>query len=65
MREKEGYRENIALLNARFPDKDMLGIPECMEFMGCSRDTVKRRIRFNGQTKRITKSDFARQITAP
>ena len=63
-REKEGFRDNLELLNARFPDKDMLGIPEIMEFMGVSRDTVRRRIRFNGQTRRISKTDFARQITA-
>ena len=62
-REKEGYRDNIALLNARFPDKDMLSKGEVAAFMGVSWDTVQRRIRFNSATKRITKADLARQIS--
>lgn len=62
-KEPEGYRENIALLNARFPEKDMLGVAEVAEFCGVSQDTVRRRIRFNSILNRITKSDLARQIT--
>lgn len=61
-REREGYRENIELLNERFPDKDMLNQKEVAAFIGCSVDTVRRRIRFNPATKRITKSDLARQV---
>lgn len=33
-REKEFYRENLELLNARFPDHDMLTLPEVMQVMG-------------------------------
>ena len=62
-REKEGLRENIELLNARFPDKDMLTPVEVAEFMGVSQKTVRRRIRFNASPKRITKADLARQVT--
>ena len=64
-RELEGFRENIELLNNRFPNKDMLGVAEVAEFCGVSQDTVRRRIRFNPALNRISKTDLARQITAP
>jgi hypothetical protein len=35
-REKDGYRENLELLNERFPDKLMLSIKEAMQVMGYS-----------------------------
>lgn len=63
-REKEGFRDNMALLNERFPDKDMLTITEVAEFMGVTPRTVRRNIRFNEQTRRITKADLSRQVTA-
>lgn len=63
-REKEGYRLNIELLNARFPEKDMLTVAEAAAFMGVSESTVRRRIRFPGNLKRITKADLARQVSA-
>ena len=61
-REKEGYRDTIELLNARFPEKDMLNIAEVMEFTGMSRNTVKKNIRFNTTMGKITKADLARQV---
>ena len=33
-REKEGYRENLEILNNRFPDHDMLSIEEIMQVTG-------------------------------
>lgn len=60
--EKAGYRDCIALLNERFPDKDMLNIAEVMQFCGISRKTVKRHIKFNALTGKITKADLARQV---
>lgn len=62
-REKIGYRENLRLLNERFPDKDMLNVNETASFMGCCRQTAARNIRFNKQTGLITKTDLARQIS--
>lgn len=62
-REKDGYRENIALLNKRYPGKDMLNIAEVAEFIGCSERTARRNIRFNPVTGRVTKSDLARQVS--
>ncbi len=63
MREKDGYRLNIELLNQRFPEKDMLNIREVMEFTGCSYNTVRKHIRFAAMGM-VTKADLARQITA-
>lgn len=34
-REKEGYRENLEILNTRFPDHDMLSMEEVMQVVGC------------------------------
>lgn len=61
-REKSGYRDTIALLNARYPDHDMLTAKEVMAFCGISFPTVKKRIRFNAATGKITKADLARQV---
>lgn len=60
-REKDGYRDTIAMLNERFPEKDMLNIGEVMTFTGMSRPTVKKHIQFNPAGK-ITKADLARQV---
>lgn len=62
-REKEGFRDNMALLNIRFPEKDMLNKNDVAEFIGCSYSTVSRRIRFNPATRRVSKADLARQIS--
>ncbi len=63
MREKAGYRENLRLLEQRFPNEDMLNVSQVAAFMGVCRQTAARRIRFNEATGRITKTDFARQIS--
>jgi len=60
-REKEGYRDTIALLNERFPDHDLLNIAQAMEFTGYSRNTIKKWIRFPPSGK-ISKADLARQV---
>ena len=62
-REKAGFRDTIAQLDAMFPDQGMLGKAEVARFLGVDRKTVQRRgIRFNEATGRITKSDLARQV---
>jgi len=63
MREREGYRENLRLLNERFPNKDMLNVSETAAFMGVCRQTAARRIKFNENTGLVTKTDLARQIS--
>ena len=62
-REREGFRDNLALLNERFPDRDMLTITDVAAWMGVSMQTVKRLVRFNEQTRRVSKADLARQVS--
>ena len=46
-REKEGYRENLEILNNRFPDHDLLTIEEVSQVTGFrSRKTV---LKYMGQ----------------
>ena len=33
-REKDGYRENLELINARFPDNDLLSMEQVMQVTG-------------------------------
>lgn len=63
MKEKQGFRDTMAELNAMFPDKGMLGKGEVAKFMGVSVRTVKRHgIQFGKTTGMVTKADLARQI---
>lgn len=42
-REREGYRDNLAILNERFPDRDLLTIEQVMQVTGYrSRATVRK-----------------------
>ena len=42
-RERDGYRENLELLNIRFPDCDMLTIVQVMEVTGWhNRQTIRK-----------------------
>ena len=62
-REKQGFRDTMAELNAMFPNQGMLGKGEVARFMGISVKTVNRHnIRFSESTGRVTKADLARQI---
>lgn len=62
-REKEGYRDNLALLNERFPGKDVLTRSDVAAFMGVPvRSRLLNRITFNSM-RLVTKSDLARQLT--
>lgn len=40
MREKEGYRENLALIVEAFPGKKMLTVEEVADYLGCHRSTI-------------------------
>ena len=40
----EAYREHLAELNARYPDKSTLTLEECAAELGVSKRTVTRRI---------------------
>lgn len=58
-REHTDYRNNLAILNDRFPDHDMLTIEEAMLVWGCkSVNTIKKLIPF--VNRRVSKATLAR-----
>ena len=60
-REKEGYRDNLELLNIRYPDHDMLTMQEVMTVTGyTSRNTVLKHLgdKF-GKNKKLCKTKLA------
>lgn len=62
MSEKAGYRDNLARIDAAFPDKETLTKSDIAKFEGLHWQTVAKRYKFN-QFGCITKSDWARQAT--
>ena len=40
MREKEGYRDNLALICEAFPGKKMLTVEEVADYLGYHRQTI-------------------------
>ena len=62
-REKEGYRENLELLNERFPNADMLDMNQVMMVIGCSdRRTLRRKIPQHWVGNRLSKVYLARYM---
>lgn len=62
-REKEGYRENLEILNTRFPNVDMLSQDQVMMVIGCAdRRTLRRRIPGNWVGGRLSKVYLARYM---
>lgn len=62
-REKEGYRENLELLNNRFPDHDMLTMDEVMVATGYkSKNTILKHIGCFFVNNRISKVYLARYM---
>lgn len=62
-REKEGYRENLELLNERFPNVDMLDMGQVMLVIGCTdRRTLRRKIPKNWVGNRLSKVFLARYM---
>lgn len=60
-REKEGYRDNLELLNNRYPNHDMLIMSEVMEVTGfSSRNTVLKYLGEKFVGNRISKTNLAR-----
>lgn len=55
-REKEGYRENLELLNLRFPDHDLLSMEEALAATGYkSKNTILKHLGDKFVNKRISK----------
>lgn len=62
-REKEGYRENLELLNQRFPDHDLLTMEEVMQVTGyADRRTLLKYMGKNFVNKRLSKVFLARYM---
>ena len=62
-REKEGYRDNLELLNMRYPDHDMLTVEEVMQVTGIrTKDTVRKHLGQFYVNRRISKVALARYM---
>lgn len=62
-REKEGYRDNLELLNNRFPNVDMLNMAQVMAVIGCAdRRTLMRKIPGNWVGGKLSKVFLARYM---
>ena len=66
-REKQGFRDTVAELNAMFPDQGMVGRTEIARFAGVHPTTVDRwvkagKLTMKTPTGKLSKADFARQI---
>lgn len=62
-REKEGYRENLEILNEMFPGAVMLNMNQVMQVLGCvDRRTLMRKIPKNWVDNRISKVYLARYM---
>ena len=60
-REKDGYRENLEILNNRFPDHDLLTMAEVMVVTGYgSRNTVLKHLGTKFVGGRLSKAHLAR-----
>ena len=60
-KEKELFRDNLQILNERFPDKFLLTSTDVVEFTGLERHTIKKKFKFDGRY--ITKTQFARDLS--
>lgn len=62
-REKDGYRENLELLNRRYPDHDMLTMEEVKAVTGFrSKDTVLKHLGPKFVDNRLSKVFLARYM---
>ena len=62
-REKDGYRENLELLNNRFPDHDLLTMEEVMQVTGyADRRTLLKHLGKNFVNHRLSKVFLARYM---
>lgn len=62
-REKDGYRENLELINIRFPDHDLLSLEQAMQIIGYSdRRTVRKHLGKYIVNNRISKVYLARYM---
>lgn len=67
-REREAYRDNVALLNEIFPDKGMLDVDDTAKYLGVGRRAADSFVRNHGvkigRRYFISKGDLARHISS-
>lgn len=61
-REIDGYRDNLEMLNLRFPASDMLSIDQCMEATGLCRNTIRKHLGKRFVAGRISKVFLAKYM---
>lgn len=63
-REKEGFRDALDRLDARFPDTEVIKRTELAEFLGISKSTLIRRFKkeYNERLKGYSKVVIARAL---
>ena len=63
-REKEGFREVLDRLDARFPDTEIIRRSELAEFLGLSKSTLIRRFKkeYNHRLNGYSKTGFNKGI---
>ena len=62
-REKDGYRDNLEILNRRFPDHDMLTVEEVMTVLGYkSVASVRTHLGAKMVNRRLSKAALARYM---
>ena len=62
-RERDGYRENLELINIRFPDHDLLSLEQAMQIIGYSdRRTLRKHLGRYIVNNRISKVYLARYM---
>ncbi len=66
-REKESYRDNLARLDAAFPNKELLKFPEVVSFLGIDRRLVEKKFgskfqKIGRNIRIICKADLAREL---
>ena len=62
-REKDGYRDNLEILNNRFPDHDFLSLEEVMNVTGyADRRTIRKHVDGKIVNNRISKVFLARYM---
>lgn len=61
-REKEDYRPILEALEAAYPDKYLLSVTDAANFLGCCRETVRRRYPLPRGEHYYTKAALARRV---
>ncbi len=61
-REKENYREQLAIIREAFPGQELLNISQVAKWLHRSPDTVKRMFTFNQKFKTISIAQLASEM---